>query len=46
MTSATYDLGRMTLSVLFIGGLIAGWLRIPRPWLGASIGATTIVVAT
>ena len=40
------DLGRITLSVLFIGGLIAGSLWILSPFLGAFIWATMIVVAT
>jgi len=40
------DLGRVTLSVLFIGGLIAGSLWILSPFLGAFIWATMIVVAT
>ena len=40
------DLARITLSVLFIGGLIAGSLWILAPFLGAFIWATMIVVAT
>jgi predicted PurR-regulated permease PerM len=40
------DLGRITLSVLFIGGLIAGSLWVLRPFLAAFIWATMIVVAT
>lgn len=40
------DLGRITLSVLFIGGLIGGSLWILSPFLGAFIWATMIVVAT
>jgi predicted PurR-regulated permease PerM len=40
------DLARATLSVLFIGGLIAGSLWILSPFLAAFIWATMIVVAT
>jgi predicted PurR-regulated permease PerM len=40
------DLPRITLSVLFIGGLIAGSLWVLRPFLAAFIWATMIVVAT
>ncbi len=40
------DLGRVTLSVLFIGGLIGGSLWILSPFLGAFVWATMIVVAT
>jgi len=46
MTKQRADLGRITLSVLFIGGLIGGSLWILSPFLGASIWATMIVVAT
>lgn len=46
MVAGTTDLGRITLSVLFIGGLIAGSLWILAPFLGAFIWATMIVVAT
>jgi predicted PurR-regulated permease PerM len=46
MTSPRPDLGRITLSVLFIGGLIVGSLWILSPFLGAFIWATMIVVAT
>jgi predicted PurR-regulated permease PerM len=46
MTGPTTDLGRITLSVLFIGGLIASSLWILAPFLGAFIWATMIVVAT
>lgn len=41
-----YDLTRVVLTVLFIGGLIAGSFWILRPFLGATIWAVTIVVAT
>jgi predicted PurR-regulated permease PerM len=40
------ELARVTLSVLFIGGLIAGSLWILSPFLAAFIWATMIVVAT
>jgi predicted PurR-regulated permease PerM len=40
------ELGRATLSVLFIGALIAGSLWILAPFLAAFIWATMIVVAT
>ena len=46
MNSRQADLGRTTLSVLFIGGLIAGSLWILSPFLGAFVWATMIVVAT
>ena len=46
MTANRPDLARLTLSVLFIGGLIAGTLWILRPFLGAFVWATMIVVAT
>lgn len=40
------DLARITLTVIFIGGLIAGVFWILRPFLGAFIWAAMIVVAT
>jgi len=46
MTEQRADLARITLSVLFIGGLIAGSLWILSPFLGAFVWATMIVVAT
>jgi len=46
MTMQRSDLGRITLSVLFIGGLIAGSLWILLPFLPAFVWATMIVVAT
>jgi len=46
MTVQHSDLARVTLSVLFIGGLIAGSLWILSPFLAAFIWATMIVVAT
>ena len=39
-TDSRPDIGRITLSVLFIGGLIAGSLWILSPFLGAFIWAT------
>jgi predicted PurR-regulated permease PerM len=46
MTTQRPDLGRITLSVLFIGGLIGGSLWILSPFLGAFVWATMVVVAT
>ena len=46
MTNQRPDIGRITLSVLFIGGLLGGSLWILSPFLGAFIWATMIVVAT
>jgi predicted PurR-regulated permease PerM len=46
MTAERSELARITLSVLFIGGLIVGALWILAPFLGAFIWATMIVVAT
>jgi predicted PurR-regulated permease PerM len=46
MTEQRPELARITLSVLFIGGLIAGSLWILSPFLAAFIWATMIVVAT
>lgn len=46
MTSQRAELARTTLSVLFIGGLIAGSVWIVSPFLPAFIWATMIVVAT
>ena len=40
------DLARTTFAVLFIGALLAASLWILRPFLGATIWATMIVVAT
>lgn len=45
-TSQRAEIGRITLSVLFIGCLIASSLWILSPFLGAFIWATMIVVAT
>lgn len=41
-----HELARITLSVIFIGALIAGSLWILAPFIAALIWATTIVVAT
>jgi predicted PurR-regulated permease PerM len=46
LTYARPDIARITLSVLSIGGLILGSLWILRPFLGAVIWATMVVVAT
>jgi predicted PurR-regulated permease PerM len=46
MSSQRSELARITLSVLCIGGLIAGSLWILSPFLAAFIWATMIVVAT
>jgi predicted PurR-regulated permease PerM len=46
MTDQRPDLARTTLSVLFIGALIAGSLWILSPFLAALVWATMIVVAT
>jgi predicted PurR-regulated permease PerM len=46
VTSQRSELGRITLSVLFIGGLIVGSLWVLAPFLAAFIWATMIVVAT
>ena len=46
MSAYRGELARITLGVLFIGGLILGALWILRPFLGAVIWATMVVVAT
>lgn len=46
MNEPRNDLTRIVLSVLFIGGLMAASFWILRPFLGALIWATMIVVAT
>jgi len=46
MDNPRTELARITLSVLFIGGLIVGALWILRPFLASLIWATMIVVAT
>jgi predicted PurR-regulated permease PerM len=40
------DLGRITLNVLFIGGLLFGSLWVMQPFLPALLWATTLVLAT
>ena len=40
------DIGRTTLSVLYIGGLIEGSLWVMRPFLPAVLWAATLVLAT
>ena len=46
MNDENRDLARVMLQVLFLGALIAGSFWILRPFLLASLWATTIVVAT
>ena len=46
MDTTRSDLARITLSVLFIGGLIVGALWILRPFLASLVWAVMIVVAT
>lgn len=46
MTSPPFDLTRVTLAVLFIGGLIAVSFWVLQPFLLAGLWATTIVVAS
>jgi uncharacterized protein (TIGR01732 family) len=46
MDTTRSDLARITLSVLFIGGLIVGALWILRPFLASLVWAAMIVVAT
>jgi len=46
VTQPRSDLGRTTLSVLFIGGLIAASAWVLAPFLAAFVWATMIVVAT
>jgi predicted PurR-regulated permease PerM len=46
MEQARVELAKITLSVIFIGGLIAGSLWILQPFLGALIWAAMIVIAT
>jgi predicted PurR-regulated permease PerM len=46
MTETKPELARITLGVLFIGGLIAGSFWILRPFLPALVWAAMIVVAT
>ena len=44
--STHQDIGRVTLSVLFIGGLLAASIWIMLPFLPAILWATTLVLAT
>jgi predicted PurR-regulated permease PerM len=44
--AASGDLARTTFSVLFIGALLGASLWVLRPFLGATIWATMVVVAT
>lgn len=46
LTEPRVDLTRVVLTVLFIGGLMAASFWILRPFLGALVWATMIVVAT
>ena len=46
MSEPRTDLARTTLGVLFIAGLILAAFWVLRPFIGAGIWATTIVVAT
>src|SRR5512139_3876956 len=46
MQTGRSELPRITLSVLFIGGLIAGSFWVLRPFLAAFVWAAMIVVAT
>jgi len=46
MTEARSELARIVLSVIFIGGLIAGSLWVLKPFLGSLIWAAMIVIAT
>ena len=46
MAPTHQDLTRITLSVLFIGGLIAASFAVLRPFLPATLWAVTLVIAT
>src|SRR5260221_3544643 len=46
MDDTRHDLTRTVLAVLFIGGLIAASFFVVRPFLGATVWATTLVIAT
>jgi predicted PurR-regulated permease PerM len=46
MPSLYHDLPRIILSVLFIGGLIAGTLWVLWPFLPAIVWAMTLVITT
>ena len=46
MANGSYDLTRITLAILFIGGLIVASLQVIQPFLAATVWAATLVVAT
>lgn len=46
MTGMPRDLARMTLAVLFIGGLMVASFTIVQPFIAATIWATTLVIAS
>jgi predicted PurR-regulated permease PerM len=46
MVNGRYDLTRITLAVLFIGGMIAASFLVLQPFLAATVWAATLVVAT
>src|SRR5438045_9488354 len=46
MTEQRHDLTRTVLAVLFLGGLMAASFLVVRPFLGATVWATTLVIAT
>ena len=46
MTAPHQDLGRITLTVLFIGGLLVASFWVMQPFLPAVLWATTLVLAT
>ena len=46
MVTSRYDLTRLTLAVLFIGGLILVSFLVMRPFLPAIVWAATLVLAT
>jgi predicted PurR-regulated permease PerM len=46
MANGRYDLTRIILAVLFIGGLIAASFLVLQPFLAATVWAATLVVAT
>ncbi|MBK1992514.1 hypothetical protein JG676_07935, partial [Campylobacter sp. 2018MI35] len=46
MPEIRHDLPRTVLAVLCIGGLIAATFLVVRPFLGALVWATTLVIAT
>lgn len=46
MTDVRHDLTRTTLALLCIGGMIVASFLVVRPFLGATVWATTLVIAT